>query len=92
MTFESKRNIVDKIYPPGSIEFFPKWYLNADNARAQNPMLLQDEWPKKTRPSSIEMKKGILICFGVIDVDFYWARKEPRSLKSNGKVESVRFG
>lgn len=27
LTFEEKRAIVGKIYPPGSILFFPRWYL-----------------------------------------------------------------
>jgi len=70
LTFEQKRAIVDKTYPPGSIESFPKCYLASDNAHTQNLMLFQDEWWKRVKPSSIEMKKGLLICFAVIDFDF----------------------
>lgn len=70
LTFEQKRAIVDKIYPSGSIEFFPKWYLELHNAHTQNPMLFQDEWWKRVKPSPIEMKKGLLICFAGIDIDF----------------------
>ncbi len=66
LTFEQKKAIVDKIYALGSIELFPRWYLESDSARVQNPMLFQDEWWKTVRPSSMEMKKGPLTCFGVI--------------------------
>lgn len=75
LTFEQKRAIVDKIYQPGSIFFFPKWYFESDTARSENPLLFSNDWWQRNKPSTIQMKKGHLICMGIIDIDFHWKPK-----------------
>ncbi len=92
LTFEQKIAIVDKIYPPGSILFFPRWYLKLGPERdetlthfslirrriEQSTIHLDlDLAPAGARKSSTKVKKGILVCLGVIDEDFYEARKKP---------------
>lgn len=92
LTFEEKRAIVDKIYPPGSILFFPRWYLElgpeGDETLTYFSLIRRriekstihldlDLAPAGARKSPTKVKKGILVCLGVIDADFYEARKKP---------------
>jgi len=92
LTFEEKRAIVDKIYPPSSILFFPRWYLklgpgsdetltcfSLSRRRIEQSTIHLDLDLARAgaRKSRTKVNKGILVCLGVIDEDFYEARKKP---------------
>jgi site-specific DNA recombinase len=85
LSFEKRRELVEKIYPPGSIEFFPKWWIEAVPDKAEQIELFKPMLKK----SGQEVRKGFLMCTGLIDYDYQESRKRPDMKKLKEEVKNL---
>jgi site-specific DNA recombinase len=79
---KKKKEIVDRIYLPSSIEFFPNWWIRENKKELDfelyGPML---------KESGHKVKQGFLMCTGLLDYDYQEIRKRPDFKKLRESIE-----
>ena len=81
LTFEKKCEIIEKIYPPGSIWFYPKWFLEI--LKHHPPEVKEPiKWDFETflNERGMKIRAGVLVCSGYLDWSLNLLGRKPSSI------------